>query len=132
MPRRCSGACRLTSRGCESRMNSASGDQTRSAAICCSMQSWALVFARLVEGFYAEAIAEMNASDAPVIGVDIPSGADADGMAPDTASLRARADGVVTFTAPRPAHVFAELTLRETEVCAGSDHRTKRSSPAWD
>ena len=37
-------------------------------------------------------------------------------MAPDTASLRARADGVVTFTAPRPAHVFAELTAGETEV----------------
>jgi hydroxyethylthiazole kinase-like uncharacterized protein yjeF len=69
-----------------------------------------------VSGFYADAIAEMNASGAPVIGVDIPSGADADAVAPDTSSLRARADAVVTFTAPRPAHVFAELTLRETEV----------------
>src|SRR6185312_1668008 len=62
-----------------------------------------------VSGFYADAIAAMNSSGAPVIGVDIPSGADADAVAPDTSSLRARADAVVTFTAPRPAHVFAEL-----------------------
>ena len=69
-----------------------------------------------VKGLYADAITEMNSSGAPVIAVDIPSGADADSMAPDTGSLRARANGIVTFTAPRPAHVFAELMLGETEV----------------
>ena len=69
-----------------------------------------------VSGLYADAIAAMNASGVQVIAVDIPSGADADAMAPDTASLRARADAVVTFTAPRPAHVFAQLTAGETEV----------------
>ncbi len=68
-----------------------------------------------VKGLYADAITAMNASAAPVIAVDIPSGADADAMAPDT-TLRARADAVATFTAPRPAHVFAELTAGETEV----------------
>jgi NAD(P)H-hydrate epimerase len=68
-----------------------------------------------VKGLYADAIAAMNASSAPVIAVDIPSGADADGTAPDT-GLRARADGVVTFTAPRPAHVFAEMTAGVTEI----------------
>ena len=68
-----------------------------------------------VNGLYADAIAAMNASAAPVIAVDISSGADADATHPD-ASLRARADGVVTFTAPRPAHVFAQLTAGETEV----------------
>ena len=69
-----------------------------------------------VSGLYADAIAAMNSSGAPIIAVDIPSGADADAMTPDTASLRARANGVVTFTAPRPAHVLAELTIGETEV----------------
>lgn len=63
-----------------------------------------------VSGLYADAIAAMNSSGAPIIAVDIPSGADADAAAPDAATLRARVDGIVTFTAPRPAHVFAQLT----------------------
>ena len=39
-----------------------------------------------VSGLYAEAIAMLNASQAPVIAVDIPSGADADAMGPQTGS----------------------------------------------
>ena len=62
-----------------------------------------------VTGLYAEAIKSMNAAAAPIIAVDIPSGADADATAAPT-TLVARADGIVTFTAPRPAHVFAPLT----------------------
>jgi ADP-dependent NAD(P)H-hydrate dehydratase / NAD(P)H-hydrate epimerase len=62
-----------------------------------------------VHGLYAEAIAAINASSAPVIAVDIPSGADADVMGPQTGAV-ARADAIVTFTAPRPAHVFGLLT----------------------
>jgi hydroxyethylthiazole kinase-like uncharacterized protein yjeF len=62
-----------------------------------------------VSGLYAEAIRLLNASSAPVIAVDIPSGADADVMGEQTGAV-ARADGVVTFTAPRPAHVFGRLT----------------------
>jgi ADP-dependent NAD(P)H-hydrate dehydratase / NAD(P)H-hydrate epimerase len=62
-----------------------------------------------VRGLYAEAIEILNASTRPVIAVDIPSGADADGLAPQT-GLIARADGIVTFTAPRPAHVFSQFT----------------------
>jgi ADP-dependent NAD(P)H-hydrate dehydratase / NAD(P)H-hydrate epimerase len=71
-----------------------------------------------VSSLYAAAIARMNASAAPIIAVDIPSGADADAMRPSRnshkdshsdSSNQARADAVVTFTAPRPAHVFAEL-----------------------
>src|SRR6266852_1809151 len=58
-----------------------------------------------VSGLYAEAIAALNASDAPSVAVDIPSGADADVMGEQTGAV-ARADAVVTFTAPRPAHVF--------------------------
>jgi NAD(P)H-hydrate epimerase len=62
-----------------------------------------------VSGLYAEAIAWINQSSAPVIAVDIPSGADADVMGEQTGTV-ARADAIVTFTAPRPAHVFGGLT----------------------
>jgi ADP-dependent NAD(P)H-hydrate dehydratase / NAD(P)H-hydrate epimerase len=62
-----------------------------------------------VSGLYAEAIARINSSTAPVIAVDIPSGADADVMGDQTGAV-ARADVIVTFTAPRPAHVFGNLT----------------------
>ena len=66
-----------------------------------------------VSGLYAEAIALMNASQVPVVAVDIPSGADA--MSPQQ-GIMARADSIVTFTAPRPAHVFSGLTLGATHV----------------
>ena len=62
-----------------------------------------------VSELYAEAIRLLNASSAPVVAVDIPSGADADVMGEQTGTV-ARADGVVTFTAPRPVHVFGRLT----------------------
>src|SRR5712692_5531249 len=63
-----------------------------------------------VSPLYAAAIAKMNAASDPIIAVDIPSGADADAMSPSTGLTdRARADAIVTFTAPRPAHVFAGL-----------------------
>jgi ADP-dependent NAD(P)H-hydrate dehydratase / NAD(P)H-hydrate epimerase len=68
-----------------------------------------------VSGLYADAIAIMNASQTPVIAVDIPSGADANGMAPQSGTI-ARADAVVTFTAARPAHVFGRLTSGPTYV----------------
>jgi ADP-dependent NAD(P)H-hydrate dehydratase / NAD(P)H-hydrate epimerase len=62
-----------------------------------------------VSGVYAEAIAKINATSAPVIAVDIPSGADADVMGEQTGAV-ARADAIITFTAPRPAHIFGNLT----------------------
>jgi hydroxyethylthiazole kinase-like uncharacterized protein yjeF len=62
-----------------------------------------------VSGLYAEAIRLLNASPALVVAVDIPSGADADVMGEQTGTV-ARADAVVTFTAPRPAHIFGRLT----------------------
>jgi hydroxyethylthiazole kinase-like uncharacterized protein yjeF len=68
-----------------------------------------------VSGLYAEAIAMMNASGAPVVAVDIPSGAEADAMCRQ-GGIIARADAVVTFTAPRPAHVFSGLTAGSTYV----------------
>jgi NAD(P)H-hydrate epimerase len=68
-----------------------------------------------VSPLYAAAIGKMNAASAPIVAVDIPSGADADAMWPATATGahdQARADAIVTFTAPRPAHVFAALISR--------------------
>ena len=62
-----------------------------------------------VTGLYEHAIGKLNASDATVVAVDIPSGADADAAA-SPGGVIARANAVVTFTAPRPAHVFSELT----------------------
>ncbi|MGA2965483.1 MAG: NAD(P)H-hydrate dehydratase [Terriglobales bacterium] len=76
-----------------------------------------------VSALYAAAIAKMNASAAPIVAVDIPSGADADAMRPasapgssEVANKIARADAIVTFTAARPAHVFAELTSGQTVI----------------
>ncbi len=63
-----------------------------------------------VRGLYAGAIAAMNSSGKPVVAVDIPSGADSDAMTPQSGEGIARADAIVTFTAPRPAHVFGNLT----------------------
>lgn len=68
-----------------------------------------------VSALYREAIGLLNASLAAVIAVDIPSGADADVMGEQTGAV-ARADAVVTFTAPRPAHVFGRLTAGSTLV----------------
>jgi ADP-dependent NAD(P)H-hydrate dehydratase / NAD(P)H-hydrate epimerase len=107
-----------------------------------------------VSELYAAALRKMNESAAPIVAVDIPSGADADAMsAPDadrgTRATRdqetqaqqgivARADAVVTFTAPRPAHVFAELTVGPTliapigspEEAISSELRLDLSTPA--
>lgn len=68
-----------------------------------------------VSNLCAAAIGKMNESAAPVVAVDVPSGADADAMQPQTGTI-ARADAVVTFTAPRPAHVFAGLTNGPTVI----------------
>ncbi len=78
-----------------------------------------------VSPLYAAAIAKMNTAPAQIVAVDIPSGANADAdadsaaIAADASStprVQARADSIVTFTAPRPAHVFAGLTSGPTIV----------------
>ena len=50
--------------------------------------------------------------DAPVVAVDLPTGWDANSME-QTAAGSFRADAVVTFTAPKKAHVFGHLTRNE-------------------
>ncbi len=62
-----------------------------------------------VSGLYADAIGAINRSGKPIIAVDIPSGADSDAMTPQSGDGIADADAIVTFTAPRPAHVFGNL-----------------------
>ena len=76
-----------------------------------------------VSPLYAAAIRKMNAASAPIVAVDIPSGADADAIRPASSTdspagvlNQARADAIVTFTAPHPAHVFAELTSGPTVI----------------
>jgi len=70
-----------------------------------------------VTGLMASAIEAMNHTSAPVLAVDIPSGASADSYGPQD-GLVARADAIVTFTAPRPAHLFGQLTRGLTVVAA--------------
>jgi len=85
-----------------------------------------------VSGLYAEAITEMNASRSRVVAVDIPSGADADVMGQQTGAV-ARADAIVTFTAPRKAHVFGALTAGATVIASiGSPYEAITSTLQLD
>ncbi len=85
-----------------------------------------------VTGLYAEAIERINAAVAPVVAVDIPSGADADVMGSQMGAV-ARANAIVTFTAPRPAHVFGLLTQGATVVAPiGSPDQAITSSLHWN
>src|SRR5438093_111456 len=68
-----------------------------------------------VTGLYADAIAALNENAAPVTAVDIPSGADAD-VPGEQLGAFARADAIVTFTAPRSAHIFGFLTTGPTVI----------------
>jgi hydroxyethylthiazole kinase-like uncharacterized protein yjeF len=61
----------------------------------------------------AAALREMvENADAPVVAVDLPSGWNADSMEQNAADSF-RADAVVTFTAPKMAHMFGHLTRNE-------------------
>jgi hydroxyethylthiazole kinase-like uncharacterized protein yjeF len=112
-----------------------SGEDLKSAASRSVFQCDVLIDAILgtgfrppVTGLYAEAIAKINAASEPVIAVDIPSGADADVMGEQTGAI-ARADAIVTFTAPRPAHIFGNLTSGPTVIAPiGSPHEAIQSS----
>ena len=61
-----------------------------------------------VTGLYVKAIDRFAQARAPIVAVDIPSGLDADAMAgAPSAGPVVPACATVTFTAPRPAHVFS-------------------------
>ncbi len=63
-----------------------------------------------VRGVTATAIKVLSQAGVPVLAVDIPSGADSDSFQPQSGEGIARADAILTFTAPRPAHIFGDLT----------------------
>ena len=75
-----------------------------------------------VSGLYAEAIAIMNASQIPVIAVDIPSGADANGMARRPGRLLGRIDRY--FHSAASGAVFGQLTNGPT--CVATSVRPMR------
>jgi hydroxyethylthiazole kinase-like uncharacterized protein yjeF len=73
-----------------------------------------------LRGLAAAARDQLAESSVPVVAVDLPSGWDADstamhaGSKDDPGSLAFRADAVVTFAAPKLAHIFGHLTPGRT------------------
>jgi NAD(P)H-hydrate epimerase len=63
-----------------------------------------------LKGFAAAALEWAKASRAQFLAIDLPSGWAADTTAATATGKVFPADAVVTFTAPKPAHVFAQLT----------------------
>ena len=69
-------------------------------------------FAPPLKGMALAALEWTKNCKAPVLAVDLPSGWPADSFAGTQDSAVFPADAVVTFTAPKPAHVFGQLTRR--------------------
>ena len=69
-----------------------------------------------LKGVAGKAIAAINDLRPPVLAVDLPSGCDADEWS--NSDEQCKADAVVTFTAPKQAHMFAPMT-RGPMVVAG-------------
>jgi NAD(P)H-hydrate epimerase len=63
-----------------------------------------------LKGLALAALEWVKASSAPVLAVDLPSGWPADETSATVAGPVFPADAVLTFTAPKPAHVFGQLT----------------------
>jgi NAD(P)H-hydrate epimerase len=57
----------------------------------------------------------LKASKAPIFSVDLPSGWDADTDKAEPTGPVFPSDAIVTFTAPKPAHLFGQLTRRITD-----------------
>ena len=65
-----------------------------------------------LKGLALAALRWIAASRAPILAIDLPSGWPADASSATGPSRVFPADAVVTFTAPKPAHVFGMLTRR--------------------
>jgi NAD(P)H-hydrate epimerase len=65
-----------------------------------------------MSGLPLAALERVKASPAPVLAVDLPSGWPADETIATIDAPVFPADAVVTFTAPKPAHIFGQLTRR--------------------
>ncbi len=63
-----------------------------------------------LKGLALAALEWLKASAAPILAVDLPSGWPADETSATFAGPVFPADAVITFTAPKPAHVFGQLT----------------------
>jgi NAD(P)H-hydrate epimerase len=70
-----------------------------------------------LRGLARKAVEAINSASGIVVAVDLPSGINADDTAPRHDEAEAVcADGIVTFIAPKPAHVFGELTSGQIAV----------------
>jgi NAD(P)H-hydrate epimerase len=65
-----------------------------------------------LRGLAEAALDWLQASQAPILSVDLPSGWSADSTDAAPSGRVFPSDAVVTFTAPKPAHVFGQLTRR--------------------
>jgi len=65
-----------------------------------------------LKGLALAALEWLRGSSAPVLAVDLPSGWPADATSASVEGPVFPADAVITFTAPKPAHVFGQLTRR--------------------
>ena len=63
-----------------------------------------------LKGLALDALALVRTSSVPVVAVDLPSGWPADSTLATCDSAVFPADAVITFTAPKPAHLFGQLT----------------------
>jgi NAD(P)H-hydrate epimerase len=63
-----------------------------------------------LKGLALTALEWLKAGKAPILAVDLPSGWPADKTSVTAAGPVFPADAVITFTAPKPAHVFGQLT----------------------
>lgn len=66
----------------------------------------------------AAAIRAINAVTAPVLALDLPSGCDADQTNSEMSEEFCRASATITFTAPKPAHVFVAFSRGPLAVAA--------------
>jgi hydroxyethylthiazole kinase-like uncharacterized protein yjeF len=65
-----------------------------------------------LDGLAATAVAAINDASGTIVAVDVPSGVDADSTTPlrKTGGNMVFAHGIIALVAPKPAHVFGELT----------------------
>ena len=81
-----------------------------------------------LRGIAAALADRINRLKAAIVGVDLPSGWDADSRQPDSPGAF-RADAVVTFTAPKFAHLFGNMTRGGIVVASiGSPEETIQST----
>ncbi|HET9839294.1 MAG TPA: NAD(P)H-hydrate epimerase, partial [Candidatus Angelobacter sp.] len=72
-----------------------------------------------LQGLGHKAVEAINACAAPVVSVDLPSGAYTDSfLSAKAQGIMARSDGIITFTAPKPVHVFGGVTEGPIAIAA--------------